>query len=112
MHCPGHGLRYPKFVVGPEVCGATRDLKFVDGHDVNARVRLEDVCLVGLRNLCAPVCADPVDLQGRLGCGALGARALGRLQTRGPFGQSESGSASLSTSRALDSELEALHGCT
>jgi hypothetical protein len=25
---------------------ATRDLKFVDGHDVNARVRLEDVCLV------------------------------------------------------------------
>ena len=53
-----------------------------------------------------------VDLQGRLGCGALGVRALGRFQTRGSFGQSESGSASLSTSRALDSELKALHGCT
>ena len=45
-HCPGHSLCHPKFVVGPEVCGATRDWKFVDGHDVNARVRLEDVCLV------------------------------------------------------------------
>ena len=33
-----------------------------------------------------------------------------RPKTRGSFGQSESGSASLS--RALDSELEALHGCT
>ncbi len=32
-----------------------------------------------------------------------------RPKTRGSFGQSESGSASLSTSRALDSELEALH---
>ena len=37
---------HPKFVVGPEVCGATRDWKSVDGHGVNARVRLEDVCLV------------------------------------------------------------------
>jgi hypothetical protein len=46
VHCPGHSLCHPKFVVGPEVCGATRDWKFVDGHDVNARVRLEDVCLV------------------------------------------------------------------
>jgi hypothetical protein len=44
-HCPGHSLRHPKFAVGPEVCGATRDWKFVDGHGVNARVRLEDVCL-------------------------------------------------------------------
>ena len=46
VHCPGHSPCHPKFVVGPEVCGATRDWKFVDGHDVNARVRLEDVCLV------------------------------------------------------------------
>ncbi len=79
-------------------------------------------CCVTRRSLCGggpvragdlPVAAgraDPVDLQGRLGCGALGVRALGRFQTRGPFGQSESGSASLG--RASDSELEAPHMLT
>ena len=37
-----------------------------------------------------------VGLQGRLGCGALGLCAGSRPKTRGSFGQSESGSASLS----------------
>ena len=60
---------------------------------------------------CAPVCADPVDLQGRLGCGALGARALGREQ-EGPSDSPSRAPPPASLSRALDSELEALHGCT
>jgi hypothetical protein len=60
---------------------------------------------------CAPVCADPVDLQGRLGCGALGALALGRKQ-EGPSDSPSRAPPPASLSRALDSELEALHGCT
>ena len=59
---------------------------------------------------CAPVCADPVDLQGRLGCGALGARALGRKQ-EGPSDSPSRAPPPASLSRALDLELEALHGC-
>ena len=60
---------------------------------------------------CAPVCADPVDLQGRLGCGALGERALGRKQ-EGPSDSPSRAPPPASLSRALGSELEALHGCT
>ena len=53
---------------------------------------------------CDPVCADPVDLQGRLGCGALGARALGRKQ-EGPSDSPSRAPPPASLSRALDSEL-------
>ncbi len=36
--------------------------------------------MIKKKETCTPVLADPVDLQGRLGCGALGLLALGRKQ--------------------------------
>ena len=50
---------------------------------------------------CAPVCADPVDLQGRLGRGALGSLALGREQ-EGPS-DSPSSKRSVEIADATDS---------
>jgi hypothetical protein len=107
---------HPKFVVGPEVCGATRDLTFVDGHDVNARVRLEDVCLVdetcAHRLVRTPWTCKGGSAAGRWVCGLSADFKLEGPSDSPSRAPSEPGSASLSASRALDSELEALQGCT
>jgi hypothetical protein len=50
------------------------------GRSVPARHLAAGPPEIKKKEKCPPVCADPVDLQGQLGCGALSLLALGRKQ--------------------------------